>query len=129
MSPYVPTYGGVAIFGPTPVIHTVDDERATMEAAFGGVNGIESLDGGSRGRVTTITGWLIGSDIDDLAAFMVGFRALNDGIARILTDTYGNAYPNVLLKRFDPAPRGRINIATGEAFVAYTATFRHLQAY
>jgi len=119
------TYGSVGIFGAAVSMSTCDNPRESQVNSFFGVNGIESLDGGFRGRITRVRGVLSGRSSLLLAAAEGLFRSYNDGLARVLVDNLGTVWPNVRLLRFQPVGRIR-QTADGIYFRGYQALFLHL---
>src|SRR5438067_2091534 len=100
------SFGGVSLFGTSVSMSTADNPRERQLNAFFGLGGLERLDGGSRGRVTQVTGLLYGNSPYALAAAESLFRSFNDGVARPLVDTLGSTWANVCLESFQP--QGRI---------------------
>ncbi len=119
------SYGGVAIFGAAVSMTTSDNPRETQVNSFFGINGLETLDGGFRGRITKVHGVLFGQSSFLLASAEGLFRSYNDGIARTLVDNLGTVWPNVRLLTFQPQGRVRQS-ADGTFFRAYQAQFLHL---
>lgn len=120
------TFGGTALFGTAVSMTTTDNPRANQLNAFFGLSGLESLDGGMRGRVTHVTGLLYGASPAALSAAESNFRSFNDGVARPLVDTLGATWPSVRLESFQPQGRVRQSPA-GALFRAYKARFLHLE--
>ena len=119
------SYGGLAIFGAGVSMTTSDYPRESQVNSFFGINGIEALDGGFRGRLTKAHGVLYGESAVSLGAAEGLFRTYNDGVARTLVDNLGTAWQNVRLLTFQP--QGRIRQSTdGTYFRAYHAQFLHL---
>ena len=119
------SYGGVAIFGAAVVMTTSDNPREAQVNSFFGINGLESLDGGFRGRITKVQGVLYGQSSLILSSAEGLFRSYNDGVARMLVDTLGSIWPNVRLLTFQPT--GRVGqSADGTYFRAYQAQFLHM---
>jgi hypothetical protein len=120
------SFGGTNIFGSAVSMTTSDNPREKQLNAFFGLSGLESLDGGLRGRVTQVTGLLFGESPAALAGVEAIFRSFNDGITRPLVDTLGIGWPNVRLESFQP--QGRIRQSPGGIlFRAYKARFLHLE--
>jgi hypothetical protein len=119
------SYGSVGIFGTSASMTTSDNIRECQVNSFFGINGLETLDGGFRGRITRVRGMLAGESTLLLAAAEGLFRSYNDGVARVLVDNLGTAWPNVKLLRFQPFGRIRQS-ADGTFFRAYQALFFHL---
>ncbi len=121
----MPAFGGVNIFGTAVTMSTADHPREKQINAFFGVSGLETLDGGLRGRATSVTGLLSGPTAAALAAAEAGFRSFNDGLARTLVDQFGTTWANVRLESFQP--RGRVKQSPyGYFFRPYYARFLHL---
>jgi hypothetical protein len=118
-------YGGVGIFGAGVTMTTSDNVRECQVNTFFGLDGLETLDGGFRGRLTRVQGVLSGQSALILASFEGLFRSYNDGLARVLVDNLGTAWPNVKLLKFQPIGRVRQS-ADGTFFRAYQALFLHL---
>src|SRR5438874_13795032 len=107
----MPSYGGANIFGTAVSMVTSDNPREKQLNAFFGLSGLESLDGGARGRVTDVSGLLYGSLPASLSAAESLFRSFNDGVARPLVDTLGMTWRNVRLESL--RPQGRIRQSPG----------------
>jgi hypothetical protein len=119
------SFGGVNIFGTAVSMSTSDNARANQLNAYFGLSGLESIDGGARGRTTSVSGLLYGSSPASLAATESQFRSFNDGVTRPLVDTLGTTWLNVRLQMFQP--QGRIRQSpSGILFRAYKARFFHL---
>src|SRR5690242_8710740 len=101
----MPSYGGINIFGTAVSMSTTDNPRDAQLNAFFGLDGLESLDGGMRGRLTHVTGLLYGTSPAGLASAEALFRSFHDGIARVLIDNFGVAWSSVRMTQFQP--RGR----------------------
>jgi hypothetical protein len=95
----IPTYGEIAIFGICNSVKMVPNANAMQVASFFGTQGIQTLMGGTRGRVFEITGMLTGVTPGLIVA---GSEALllsyADGVARTLVDTTGVSWPNVVFR-------------------------------
>ena len=121
----MPSFGGLTIFGSAVAMATVDVARQSQVNSYFGVNGLETLDGGFRGRVTKVQGVLHGPSALGLAGAENLFRSLNDGLTRTLVDNLGLVWVNVRLAAFQP--RGRVRQSpNGTYFRAYQAQFFHL---
>lgn len=119
------SFGGANVFGIGVRMLTAVNPRDRQVNAYPGVNGLEVLDGGSRGLVTLVSGTLIGSDETGLAAAEMFFLSFFDGSAYPLVDSMGRAWPSVRLERFRPADRVRRS-TDGTCLRDYTAEFLHL---
>lgn len=122
----MPSYGGVNIFGASVTMSTIDHPREKQINSFFGLSGLETLDGGSRGRFTEVGGLLYGPSASALAAVESAFRSYDDGVARVLVDSLGSAWGNVVLQSFRPLGRVRQS-PFGVYFRAYRARFLHLE--
>lgn len=122
----MPSFGGINIFGTAVSMLTADNPREKQLNAFFGLSGLESLDGGLRGRVTRVSGLLYGSSPLALAGAEATFRSFNDGTTRTLVDTLGVSWPSVRLEAFEP--QGKVRQSPGGIlFRAYQARFLHLE--
>ncbi len=121
----MPNFGGISIFGSAVSMATADVARQSQVNSFFGINGLETLDGGFRGRVTKVRGVLSGSSSLGLAAAENLFRSYNDGVARTLVDNLGMVWTNVRLMGFQPHGRVRQS-PNGTYFRTYQAQFLHL---
>jgi hypothetical protein len=119
------SYGGVGIFGAAVSMTTSDYPRETQVNSFFGINGLESLDGGFRGRITKVQGVLFGQSAFLLASAEGLFRSYNDGLARTLVDNLETIWPYVRLLSFQPLGKAR-QAADGTFFRGYQAQFLHL---
>jgi hypothetical protein len=121
----MPSFGGVNIFGSAVMMNTSVNPRRSQINAFFGVNGLEAIDGGSRGGSTVASGLLYGSSASALAASEALFRSFDDGIARTLVDTFGASWAGVRLQSFQPW--GRVKQSPyGYYFRPYQGRFLHL---
>lgn len=121
----MPSYGGIPIFGAAVSMATADITRQGQVNSFFGINGLEMLDGGFRGRVTRVRGVLHGPSALGLAGAENLFRSLNDGMARTLVDSLGMTWAHVRMQGFQPQGRAR-QAPNGAHFRAYQAQFLHL---
>ncbi len=119
------SYAGLGIFGAGLSMTTTDKPRECQVNSFFGINGLETLDGGFRGRITRAQGVLYGQSALLLASAEGLFRSYNDGLARPLVDNLGTVWPNVKLQKFQPIGRIRQS-SDGQYFRAYQALFLHL---
>lgn len=120
------TYGGDNIFGLSVICVHVQRPSEVQLNAFFGTSGVQRLWGGGRGRVFLINGFLAGSDMSDLTAAEANFRSYDDGIARVLTDTWGRSWPRVVYGHMEPTDRVmRLAGGLGLGF-PYRATFEGL---
>jgi hypothetical protein len=119
------SFNGMNIFGLVLSMSTGDNRRDTQVNSFNGLNGLEVLDGGSRGLTTVVHGVLYGAGLSGLAAARAALRVYRDGNAYVLVDSTGTSWPNVLLQRFTPAEAIK-QAPDGTCLQPYTAEFLHL---
>ncbi|WP_337176953.1 hypothetical protein [Paludisphaera sp.] len=120
------TYNGENIFGSAVQFQHVAKPRAQQTVAFFGVSGIQVLDGGGRGRIFLIRGVLTAPSLAALGAAEGRFHDYADGVARVLVDNRGRAWPNVVFKgELVPDARGAISTGSGWA-LPYRAAFHGL---
>lgn len=117
------------IFGVAVKMATADNPRSAQVNAYPGLNGLEELDHGLRGRFTTVSGKLIGSNPGDLDGAEALVRSYNDGNVYLLVDNLGRTWANVKLDVFEPS--GKIVVMNspdgGVIYVQdYTCRFKHL---
>ena len=95
------SFAGVDLFGTGPHQMVVQPVvQAVKMSGFAGLNGIEAMDLGQRGRPITITGQLKAIDAGtlDLLIYAIEFyRALG---ASVLVDSHGLSWANVRLGPF-----------------------------
>lgn len=121
----MPAYAGSPIFGAAVKMVTSNIERSVQENSFFGVDGVETLDGGFRGRITTASGILFGDSPSACASAVETFRSFDDGAYDTLVDTAGFSWDFVRLRTFHPQERAYFNTGLGWCR-NYTATFHHL---
>jgi hypothetical protein len=127
MSFITPSFGGEYIFGIDVVMNTADNPRDEQVNAFMGVNGVEVLDHGSRGRVTNATGRFLCASLAELAAVETRFRQYHNQYAYTLVTTEGIIWYDVKLESFESIPRIGMDSYTGQVWRSYRARFRHLR--
>ena len=100
------TYGGVNVFSLCLSCQRIVNPAATQNNEFFGVNGTHALYGGTRGSVFAIKGAFIATSRAGCFALEQSLLSYIDGIARLLVDNDGNAYPNVIFDgRYQADPR------------------------
>jgi hypothetical protein len=120
-------FGGVAIFGTAYTFVTAPAPREQQVNGFFGLNGVERLDGGSRGLQTHVKGLLYGAGVLGYATAENTFMNMQDGVTRPLTDSLGRTWSSCVLDRF--TPHGKIRQApNGYLCREYEAIFFHLPA-
>jgi hypothetical protein len=96
------SYNGDLIFGQSVVIQMRQNPAEQQLAAFFGLTGVFSLYGGGRGRVFLCKGTLIDTDPSGLSSQVGNILSYDDGIGRVLVDTWGNSWPAVVFRQFEP---------------------------
>lgn len=120
------TYDGNSIFGLAVRCQMIPKASASQVNAFFGVSGVQSVYGGGRGRMFMISGLLVGEDHPAVDAAEATLLSYDDGIARVLVDTCGRTWSNVVFTGdYQPDPMGRRPLVDGSGWgLPYRATFR-----
>lgn len=119
------SFDGASIFGRAVTMTTVLAPRAEQRNEFFGIDGIEALDGGSRGGTTIVSGVLYEADLATLVTAWNAFLAKKDGLTHALVDTEGTTHPEAKLMSVEP--KGPLRRDQGGKYLrAYTARFDHL---
>lgn len=120
------SYDGInGFFGYSVKMTTVENPRRCQMNTYPGLDGVEELDQGFNGRLTIVTGKLAANTPFLLGLILRSFESYNDGIARVLTDTEGQAWPSVKLESFEPA-QGSAKLSIPLGYTRdYAARFRH----
>jgi hypothetical protein len=116
---------GVFSLGGSLQMVTVDNPRQAQVNTYPGLNGIEELDQGLRGRYTMVRGRLAANNPYVLGVLMQQFRSFNDGRLHSLLDTDGVVWNYVKLEVFQPEGKAIYAPPIGYSR-AYTARFRHI---
>ena len=120
-----PTLDGFEVFGEAVAMATTQANEVQVNA-YPLVDGLQTVDLGSRGATTAVEGWLVGGTAEERAAAASILRTLMfDRTPRTLVDTDGVTWPKVRVLEFAPTPGGRLADASGY-YQAYTATLLHL---
>lgn len=119
------TFNGVNLFGYAARVAEGSLSRDAQVNAFPGVNGIERLDGGTRGTILVATGTLIGTSATDLSNQKIYFANYENGFAYTLVDSLGAYWPNTVLESFAPTSEIRQD-PYGLYLQDYEAHFRSL---
>lgn len=91
---------------------------------YPGVNGLQLVDHGTRGAVTSLRGVLSSSSRSGLASALGVFRTYQSvGGKATLVDTFGSSWTDVILVRFRPT--GMIYPKPGGFCTKYEAEFLH----
>lgn len=93
-------YDGSPIFGYANRLLPETNESASQRNAFFGVNGTQSLYGGSRGRTFVVRGVLVDNS-GNLAGQIALIESYNDGVGRTLSDlVLTRSWDKVIFKKF-----------------------------
>lgn len=99
------TYDGANIFG----LCTVSTEIlpvAVQTNAYPGINGLEEIRLGTRGAMSVVEGWLVGSTPSDVSAAETAIRTKQEqALAKTFVDNYGNSWPFSRVLSFKPEGR------------------------
>jgi len=115
---------GAAVFGEAVKVQHAPNPSAQQVNSFFGISGSQVVWGGTRGRAFFITGVLIGQDIPSLAAAEAILLSYDDGISRVLTDTWGRDWPAVVFTgNYQPDPMGP-RPAAGDGFFGWALPYR-----
>ena len=108
------TLDGNAIFGTAVnVIHSPRPNAQQINQFFG-VDGQQTLFGGTRGRTFTISGVLSATTILSLNAAEASLLSFADGLTHTLVDNRGRVWPNVVFRgEYSPSPMGPRPLAGG----------------
>lgn len=93
-----PTYGGLLLFGINCRVTQQKTPNAVQVTTYFGANGVQSLDGGTRGRTFMVDGQFISSTPAGCMASLAAMEQYADGQARDFTDTTGADWPNVVYR-------------------------------
>ncbi len=116
------SYGGNQIFGLAVSILMVKNPSEFQISTFFGVHGTYSLFGGQRGRVFLCSGVFYGDSRSSCESMRANFESFDDGIGRVLVDTGGNSWSNVVFDQLNVEPK--YNIGPGVITQAYKAIFQ-----
>jgi hypothetical protein len=100
------TLDGNPCFGVCVKVAYSPNANAQQLNQFFGVNGRQTLFGGTRGSTFMITGALVGDSLDDLNAAEANLLGFADGQTHQLTDNRGRTFNNVVFAgEYDPDPQ------------------------
>jgi hypothetical protein len=116
----VTTLDGNSIFGTAvSVVHNPHPNAQQLNHFFG-IDGQQSLFGGTRGRTFTISGVLSASSITALNAVEATLLSFADGLTHTLVDNRGRIWPNVIFRgEYAPSPMGPRSLANGGWCLSY----------
>jgi hypothetical protein len=121
------TLDGSPVFGlATNVLHTPHANAQQINQFFG-INGSQTLFGGTRGRTFMISGVLIGATIADINSAETQLLSFADGLAHTLVDNRGREFDNVIFRgEYSPFAAGPRPLAGGGYCLPYKAVFEGL---
>jgi len=96
---FPPSLGGAQVFGLACNVSYVPNANATQVAAFFGVAGVQSMDGGSRGAAFEIQGCMVGINPAGVQFYASSLLSMADGVARTFIDTTGVAWASCVFRR------------------------------
>lgn len=101
----MPGYDGVPLFGRSVKVRHEQNPSKKTYTEFYGLHGLFMTYGGSRGRTFFVEGVLYAVDDPTLDNWVATFLSYDDGIGRVLEDTRGQQWPEVVFERFQPGDR------------------------
>ena len=108
------TLDGNPIFGDAVTVIHQPHPNAQQINQFFGMDGRQTLFGGTRGRSFIITGVLSAVDLPTLNTVEVTLLSFADGLTHILVDNRGRVWPNVIFRgEYAPSPMGPRPLAGG----------------
>jgi hypothetical protein len=113
------TLDGSNIFGLATHVTENPVENEHQLNQYFGINGQQSLFGGTRGRTFTITGVLVASSPAGLTAARNVIENFANGLTHTLVDNFGDVYVNVIFKGdidWTGPPRPGFNAGFGQGF-------------
>jgi hypothetical protein len=101
------TLDGNPVFGfAVHVVHSPRPNAQQMNEYFG-LNGLQTLFGGQRGRMLMISGVLVGQSLGDITAAESALLSFADGQAHTLFDDRGREFDNVIFRgEYQPFEQG-----------------------
>lgn len=122
--PSIAYYDGFPLFGSAVRCRHVPNANAGQVASFFGIQGVQAIDGGSRGRQFQIEGVWTATDTLQLRGYEAVLESYADGRPRILVDTFGYSWANVVYRgEFQP---GRLGFLDGGYALDFRCVFHGL---
>jgi hypothetical protein len=123
----VTTLDGNAIFGTAVNVIQSPHPNAQQVNHFFGIDGQQTVFGGTRGRTFVISGVLSASSIAALNAVEAALLSYADGLTHTLIDNRGRIWPNVVFRgEYTPSPMGPRSLAGGGWCLPYRLTMEGL---
>jgi hypothetical protein len=103
------TLDGEAVLGEAVHVQHNPHPIAQQMNEFFGINGMQTLFGGQRGRTLLVSGVLVGNDLPEINQAEAALLSFADGLAHTLIDDRGRVFGNVIFKgeyqSFEHGPR------------------------
>ncbi|MGO9463086.1 MAG: hypothetical protein ACLQIB_04405 [Isosphaeraceae bacterium] len=110
----MPTLDGNPVFGYASHVRHNPHPSAQQFNAFFGINGQQTLHGGSRGRTFLISGVFAGSSFYDITNAEAALLTYADGQPHTLVDNLGRTWANVIFRGdYEPFAEGPRPLAGG----------------
>jgi hypothetical protein len=108
------------------VVHSPHPNAQQLNEFFG-INGVQTLFGGTRGRTFMISGVLIGDDVPTINALEAALLSFADGLPHTLVDDRGRTFGNVIFRgEYQPFEQGPRLLAGGGYALPYKAVMMGL---
>jgi hypothetical protein len=114
------TFDGNSIFG--DAVNVIHNPRPNAQQVnhFFGIDGQQTLFGGTRGRTFIISGVLSAPTVPTLNAVEATLLSFADGLTHTLVDNRGRIWPNVIFRgEYTPSSMGPRPLAGGGWCLAY----------
>lgn len=117
-------YDGYALFGSVVRCKHVPNANAAQVASYFGIRGTQSIDGGGRGRAFLIDGLWLAEATAELRGFETVLESYADGVPRVLVDTFGKAWDDVVYRgEYQP---GELHFLAGGYALPFKCVFHGL---
>jgi hypothetical protein len=111
---------GQAVFGFATNLRMEPRPNSQQLTEFFGVNGVQTIFGGARGRLFFISGVLAADVVADLNTAEGLLLSFADGLPHIITDNRGRVWPNVIFRgQYQPFDQGPRYLAGGGVCLPY----------
>lgn len=115
------TIDGDPAFGAAVNVQHVPHPNAQQINEFFGLNGQQTLFGGSRGRTFLVSGVLTAVDVATLNAVEANLLSYADGLPHVLVDNRGRSWANIVF-RGEYQPNPGLLFADGAVGISYKLT-------
>jgi hypothetical protein len=121
------TLDGNLVLGTATTIQMSTIPNAQQMTQYFGVDGQQTIFGGTRGRTFRISGVLYGVNLLTINAVETALLNYADGNTHVLIDDRGRVWPNVVFfGEYTPFPQGPRQQADGSFLLPYTAVMHGL---